>query len=1534
MGDFRFIRLIKKVRQLETWLAHSDDRQLVVKLAPAGSDDAANLVEQAQALQAVQSAHVPRLVQFREEGQRVFLALQFIPGPTLREHLDAKGPLSKAEFYGLAGGALVALRDMHQAGFLHRDLKPDNLVLGPSGGCLVDFGFASRVTPRVQAGSVLYAAPEASGLIQRDVAETADLYSLGVLLFESLAGRPPFTGSNAAEALRQHLSWPVPFLPEVRPDLSLELQSLLEKLLAKEPDERYQSAEEALVDLEAWHSGVPAVRPSRRPTLAQPSLVGRQSELQRLREHLTQRGALLLTAPSGGGKSRLLEALGRMALARGELLLRGRAQVGGAPYLLLHQPLAELLCSSEGELLDRLRSEVLPWKDHLVQALPTLGAWLGPAAASQAEEKGHFRTVQALVALFEALGRLRPTVLLLDDVQWSDPVSQEVLCQLSRLHSPLTAVIAARSHEFDWDGPSLQLDPLSREASLQLVSSMTGPLPAGTADWLLDYAEGNPFLLVEGTRGTFQSGFEPVASSRAAGILEERLAELPAETRDVLIQGAILGRTFRLSTLALWSGRAAHEVFRLLSPARRFKLLWADAEGLRCTLAHDRILERLLQSLSPERRLQLHGQAATALEQDPQSDLFERADQYARSHRPGDGAHHALQAALLARQQCQFARAAEFYSRVLQTEPHDLDLREQRAQTLFHAGLARQALDEFAELSQLHPPGVARARCFLWMASSAQELGRLEDLVLFAGRALEALGQSSLLAVSAGRGASMLLRLLLRRWPPDPPQGPITEGAQLAVQCLQILGNGYFHSGHAFLGIYFTLRSVFLAEEKPTGWHLGWLWANYSSLVSGLIPLQHTAEAFHKRGVQLLHREQAQEIHLIQALVRSVLYRMNTETLGPLVDFCLPLQDRFMRAGDLWEWMMSLHICSLPLLAAGQFASTARLAENLRRVGLANQNPGSFIIALNVLARADAHCPEPGPLEQRLAASQELSTMSRVHLRVALGVIYLRAGRYAEAVEALKPRADEKTFVNDQLIQEAWWGEALRRLADTLPDRSQRKMELYRQARKILSSALTTARICFNFLLPRIERELGVVELALDHTRKGLALLRSSQRRALRLEHHYEEARSRLELALWREDQGEPAGAERRQALLDLQRMGAPWPVPSAPVDAPSDLLPVQAQGFARLLFWSRNIASSLDLSGLRRTASEAFGELLQAETCWQGSFSNKIAIVGSHGPVAELSLRPRRDEPGEGQRRLADFLARLTAAAWENAQRHAQLLERDERLNAVFRGAGCGLAVINSQGDCLQTNPRFDELADSPEQRRMLALPKASLVALRRRKGSHWAVVSQAEFGQDARLLSVCDVSLNQLEQLARLQETERRLLAAELHDGLLADLTALRLRLELAGSVRARQLVAALQEDLMGLVHDLPNPLLENRPFYSSVRACLQSFRQRAGVELRARLTEDEPPALLALLGYRILQIWLQNAHRLGRARRVEVSLRSNAEGLWGRLRDDGVPYHSSAARRRELRGVRLRVLCTGGRLSVSGSCLRFHLADVRVR
>src|SRR5215210_5919460 len=238
----------------------------VLRKQYAGDEEFAERFKR-EAMSAASLSH-PNNIQVYDRGETEegasYIAMEYVPGGTLKERISREGPLEAADAAGLGAQVAEALGAAHDRGMVHRDIKPQNVLLAARGGAKVaDFGIARAGSSATisRTGSVMgtagYMSPEQA--LGKPATPKSDLYSLGVVLYEALTGELPYTADNPIAVSMKHVNEPLQPPIELNPRIPRGMNVLVTKLLAKDPENRYADAEELANDLWRVNRGLEPV---------------------------------------------------------------------------------------------------------------------------------------------------------------------------------------------------------------------------------------------------------------------------------------------------------------------------------------------------------------------------------------------------------------------------------------------------------------------------------------------------------------------------------------------------------------------------------------------------------------------------------------------------------------------------------------------------------------------------------------------------------------------------------------------------------------------------------------------------------------------------------------------------------------------------------------------------------------------------------------------------------------------------------------------------------------------------------------------------------------------------------------------------------------------------------------------------------------------------------------------------------------------------------------------------------------------------
>ncbi len=607
-----------------------------------------------------------------------------LPGMVPRKSEDAiltAGNGHLKELLTLLYRICLPLAYLHGEGFVHQDIKPSNILIGKDGyPVLMDFGLifefwgqSSRDVLEAYTstgGTLLYISPEQ---ISGDVVDArADLYSLGCIMYEMVTGQPPFKIHSVYQAVQAHLKYkPVPPSRLVE-DIPPKLEELILNLLEKRPQDRIGHANgvaAVLKELGAENgSALPDIRV--RGNLYRPRFFGRDAEIQKVTDVMEQlplsRGNIVLIGgESGIGKTRFLQEIWRKGAHRKLLVLSGECQphtsgesdadrTSRTPFGVLQAMFRSVVeqCRTEGEDFCKKifgeRGKILSQFFPVINTLEGLADY--PDAPELLPDGARFRVLNSISRTLCKLAETKPILILLDDLQWLDAMTRDLLLFLARsgtLHSvPILIVGTFRKEEAEHTIPRIlklpravyiYLDRLDEAAMSRIVSDMLAqPSPPGQFMQFLErFAEGNPFFISEGLRicidekllfrdargrwqiapeiNKFTSGDASLPLPRnLIHLLDHRIRLLSEEALKLAGIAAAIGR--KIDLMLLWNIVSFEEnVLDTLDELLRCQILVEKTPG-HLEFLHDIIQKLIYNRMESTERQALHRKIAGMME--------------------------------------------------------------------------------------------------------------------------------------------------------------------------------------------------------------------------------------------------------------------------------------------------------------------------------------------------------------------------------------------------------------------------------------------------------------------------------------------------------------------------------------------------------------------------------------------------------------------------------------------------------------------------------------------------------------------------------------------------------------------------------------------------------------------------------------------------------------------------------------------------------------------------------------------------------
>ncbi len=701
-------------------------------------------------LQDVEHPNLVTLGELIEDGGLWFFTMELVRGEHLIDYVrnGCEHGFDEERLRSAIGQLAAGLHSLHSAGVIHRDIKPANVMVTTEGRTvLLDFGLSVRDTGIEQSteadfvGTAAYMAPEQA--LSKQGAPAADWYSVGIILYEALTGRRPYSGTTTFEVLMNKQRYAPP-PPRARvPDVPADLDNLCVDLLSVSPNERPSGAHVlARLGVDAPTASSESLHTTSGSRTQTAPFVGRTDELDTIHQaySATRGGAarvVLVRGESGIGKSALIREFTAELSASDPkaVVLAGRCYERESVPFKAFDGVIDQLAS---ELRRRSDAEVAAFLPRNAGLLPRVFPALGrveaiscaplPLGGVAGPQELRTRVFRALRELLSHIAERVPTVLVIDDLQWSDADSWQLMDELLQPPEPpslllLGSVRCAPDSEEAREIEALlpkdcsrielsALDPSTARKLAKVLLERSGMTESPSH--IAIEAGGHPLYIDEMVRYIASTGANRKVL-RLDDAIRARVASLPSAARSILELVVLAGTPLPRSAIAEAS-KLPHDAFdKHVSMLRLSNLVRTG--GRRATDAiepyHNRVREAIQESIGPDERRAIHRRLAFVLEATHDAPPELVLGQLEAAGLADKAANLAEMAAGQAARALAFDRAAELYSAAIRLgdlqADHQRTLEIQQAEALVNAGRGPEAAELFLAAADGADPATRRA---------------------------------------------------------------------------------------------------------------------------------------------------------------------------------------------------------------------------------------------------------------------------------------------------------------------------------------------------------------------------------------------------------------------------------------------------------------------------------------------------------------------------------------------------------------------------------------------------------------------------------------------------------------------------------------------------------------------------------------------------------------------------------------------------------------------------------------------------------
>lgn len=1087
------------------------DRVLAMKVLreDAGREAELRLSREFYYLSRFNHAGIAAAYDYGSAGEhRPFFTMEFVDGIPINVYFP-KG--YSPELLPVTVQVLEALDNIHAQGLIHCDIKPQHIlvVAGEDGprAKLLDFGFAETASLAEGAarGTLGYVAPEVFKGVDADA--RADLYSLGMVLYETVTGRGPGAEADLRAWLRMQYYSEFAAPREFDAGIPEQFEQVVMSLIRREPERRPQSAR-AVVELLVGRGAEAQAGAGPRRYLMVPGFVGRDNHLLELKRKLDeagkgQAGAVCISGERGVGKSRLLAEFKFLAQLEGATILAAEPASLGA---------------RSQSLVEAVQSYL---RVYLPAGLPEVGSDQAMAAESR------FRLFEALTQRLRELSlshRVKHSlVVLVDDLELFDPTSLEFLRYLvfSLSNERLLVLVAGLKErrfldlvaEFERLScfRAVALPPMEVAEVRGLAGSLLGEFAQldELAEWLAQTTGGNPLFVIESVHSLIESrilvsragtwALEPGAlkayraPETVTDAVRRRVETLTAEELEVLQLGAAAGGPFTLEFLRAVLSFDEKVLFNAVGQLKAQGLLRSfAADGQGTLILSSKILEAVVtERLTIAQRRENHRRVALALEllypEKQDSLVFDLAHHYAQAGISDRAYSYSLRAGQRARDALLIEQALGFYETALGLSVHAAGPRE-RVGLIETVGELREATGRYAEAVDIYTQGMSiivadreLAREKQLLARFLRKLGLVHQRQGHGDEALNLLNQA--LLMQSEKGTAEYTQLLNDLGWSYCAQGDFDRAEALLTQALQQAEKLRAHALSARTLYYFSVlawsRYDFVLALQLAERSLSLYESQHDDYNTGHVA-QFIATLWWRRGELSRARELYERYLAVQRRAGDVYYQLRS------------LQGLGLVSQEEGEWTRAREYFAEGLALAERIGDVAAAADLNSNLGMACDELGDWAEALDRLERA---------VELQQRAGVDSGPVWRAAVKANVAQLASKQGRQEEAEQAMRESEELAARTEDASLRQ---NVALVRAELCL------RAERYAQARTLLAQALASARhdgdwrrlAAIRTRAAELRLATGDAARAADEARRALVLLndyRSSKEYAVAL---------------------------------------------------------------------------------------------------------------------------------------------------------------------------------------------------------------------------------------------------------------------------------------------------------------------------------------------------------------------------------------------------------------------------------------------------